>query len=110
MRSHLNLATIFLFASMILLGCSSRAKVTKIEQNTNQTPSAPTSYADGAPRITIVELQQKMKNHEVFVVDVRDEASFNAGHLPGAKLIPSNQILNHLNELPKDKLIVTYCS
>ena len=51
-----------------------------------------------------------MKKGEVFIVDVRNEASYNAGHIPGAKLIPSGEILNHINELPKNKLIVTYCA
>jgi rhodanese-related sulfurtransferase len=41
---------------------------------------------------------------------VRNEASYNAGHVRGAKLIPVGEIANHLNELPKDKLIITYCS
>jgi rhodanese-related sulfurtransferase len=32
------------------------------------------------------------------------------GHIPGAHLIPAGDILNHLNELPRNKTIVTYCS
>ena len=104
-------ALILLLGLIILIGCSSKAnKVTPIGQTTAQSPQVPTTYADGAPRITIVELQKKIKDKEVFIVDVRNQASFDVGHLPGAKLIPADQILNHVNELPKDKLIVTYCS
>ena len=51
-----------------------------------------------------------MKNNEAVVIDVRSQAAFDAGHIPGSKLIPSNEILNHINELPRDKMIVTYCS
>ena len=110
MRTYSQLLFSLLLGSVILIGCSSKAnKVTPIGQ-TGKSPQVSTTYADGAPRITIVELQQKIKNKEVFIVDVRDQASYDAGHLPGSKLIPANQILNHLNELPKDKLIVTYCS
>ncbi|HJX90164.1 MAG TPA: rhodanese-like domain-containing protein [Pyrinomonadaceae bacterium] len=109
MRSYFQLLLVMLLGSAILIGCS-RNKVTKIGQAGDQTPSTPTTYADGAPRITIVELQQKIKDNKVFIVDVRDQASFDAGHLPGSKLIPAAQILNHLDELPKNKLIVTYCS
>jgi rhodanese-related sulfurtransferase len=47
---------------------------------------------------------------EAVVIDVRNEASYEAGHIRGAKLIPHDEILNRLNELPKGKLIVTYCS
>jgi 3-mercaptopyruvate sulfurtransferase SseA len=106
-----------LFSALLVIGAISFAacnaassKATKIAQTNSQQPNTPTTYADGAPRITIVELQEKMKKKEVFIVDVRNEASFDAGHLPGAKLIPAGDILQHLNELPKDKLIVTYCS
>lgn len=112
MRSYFLAPLLFLIGVVTLIGCNtSGTKVTKIGPTGNaNTPAVPTAYADGATRITITELQSKMKKNEVFIVDVRDEASFNAGHLPGAKLIPANQILNHVNELPKDKLIVTYCS
>jgi 3-mercaptopyruvate sulfurtransferase SseA len=109
MRSYFQLLLVMLLGSAILIGCS-RNKVTQIGQSGDQAPSTPTTYADGAPRITIVELQQKIKDNKVFIVDVRDQASYDAGHLPGSKLIPAAQILNHLDELPKDKLIVTYCS
>ena len=80
-------------------------------QNANNTPKVTsTPYPDGARRVTIAELETMMKNGSAFVVDVRNEDSYNAGHIPGSKLIPSGEILNHLKELPRDKLIVTYCS
>ena len=46
----------------------------------------------------------------LFVVDVRSQDAYDLGHIPGAKLIPSNDIASRINELPKDRLIVTYCS
>jgi rhodanese-related sulfurtransferase len=55
-------------------------------------------------------LEAMLKNGEAIVVDVRNQASYDIGHIPGAKLIPSGEILNHVNELPRDKTIVTYCS
>jgi rhodanese-related sulfurtransferase len=50
------------------------------------------------------------KEGKVFVVDVRSEDAYDLGHIPGAKLIPLNDIASRMNELPKDKLILTYCS
>ena len=80
-------------------------------QNANNTPKVTsTPYADGARRVTIAELETMMKDGTAFLVDVRSEDAYNAGHIPGSKLIPSGEILNHLKELPHDKLIVTYCS
>lgn len=106
-------AFLVLFGALFLLGCNANDPVTSSSQAANKNanpPTAQTSYADGVRRITTKELNDLMKKNEVFIVDVRNEASFNAGHIPGAKLIPSSEILNHINELPKNKLIVTYCS
>ncbi|HEU4833473.1 MAG TPA: rhodanese-like domain-containing protein [Pyrinomonadaceae bacterium] len=75
-----------------------------------QLPGSDTVYADGARRVTTDELATMMKNGEAFVVDVRSQASYDQGHIPGSKLIPAGEILNHINELPRDKTIVTYCS
>ena len=107
MRFYPLIISFVILGAIALAGCTAAGnKVTRIQQ-ANTTP---TSYADGARRVTIVELQDLIKKHEVFIVDVRNEAQFNAGHLPAAKLIPAAEILNHVDELPKDKLIVTYCS
>ncbi len=45
------------------------------------------------------------------LVDVRNPHEFNSGHLPGAKLIPLNQIATRINEFGVDKSrpIVVYC-
>jgi len=67
-------------------------------------------YPDGARRVTTAELETLIKEGRAFVVDVRSQDSFDAGHIPGSTLIPSGQILNHAFELPRDKVIVTYCS
>ena len=95
-----------LVPTAILIGCNASDKTN--QQKTQLEP--PTTYADGARRITIEEFDALVKNNEAFVVDVRNQAAYDLGHIPGSKLIPSGEILNHLNELPRDKMIVTYCS
>ena len=111
MRFHFLSPMLMLVATLILVGCNVAGnKVTKVGQEGNKPLGPETTYADGARRITIPELQELIKQKEVFIVDVRNQASFDAGHIPGAKLIPSTEILNHLDDLPKNKLIVTYCS
>ena len=51
-----------------------------------------------------------MKDGTAVVIDVRNQASYDLGHIPGSRLIPAGEILNHIGELPRDKMIVTYCS
>jgi predicted sulfurtransferase len=84
-------------------------RVGKVAQHKTQL-GPETTYADGARRVTIDELNELVKNNEAVVIDVRNQASYDAGHIPGAKLIPAGEIQNHLNELPRDKMIITYCS
>jgi hypothetical protein len=103
--------TATLLLTCFLIGCNSAEnRVTASAQNTDKKTPSQTTYSDGARRITITELQDLIKKGDAFIIDVRNQASFDSGHIPGAKLIPATEILNHLDELPKDKTIVTYCS
>lgn len=48
--------------------------------------------------------------NNVLVVDVRDPAQFEAGHIPGARNVPLETLVSSFYSLPKDKTIVAYCS
>jgi 3-mercaptopyruvate sulfurtransferase SseA len=103
--------SIFLLAIIIFVGCNSvDSKVSTTAQKQEPKAGPETAYADGVRRITVKETQDLIKKGKAFVVDVRNQASYDAGHIPGAKLIPAGEVLNHLAELPRDKTIVTYCS
>lgn len=65
---------------------------------------------DGVRRITTAELEELMKQGKVVVVDVRNQAAYDIGHIRGAKLIPVPQVGERTKELPRDKMIVTYCA
>ena len=90
-------------------GCNSAEQKNKSGPIASASPATPAPN-DGVRRITPTELQDLLAKQSAFVVDVRNEASYNAGHIRSAKLIPEADIPNRLSELPKDKLIVTYCS
>jgi len=63
------------------------------------------------PVITPAELKAQLdKGEPVVVVDGRPPADFAQGHLPGALSIPFGEISERYQALPKDKLIVVYCS
>ena len=94
-------------ATMILAACNA---VDKTATKPVAAPGSQTVYADGARRVTADEMNEMVKNGQAIIVDVRNQAAYDAGHIPGSKLIPAGEILNHLNELPRDKMIVTYCS
>jgi rhodanese-related sulfurtransferase len=47
---------------------------------------------------------------DTLILDVRNRDEGNAGMIKGAKLIPDEELLDRLAEVPKDKQLVTYCS
>jgi rhodanese-related sulfurtransferase len=43
------------------------------------------------------------------IVDVREPDEYAAGHVAGARNIPLDALGDHLNELTRDRMVVTYC-
>ena len=110
MRLKLIYSAMILTAIVVLASCNAVDTAVKTNNNINSSLGPETTYADGARRITTTELDMLMKEGKVYVVDVRSQDSWNMGHIPGATLIPAGEILKRVNELPRDKMIVTYCS
>jgi rhodanese-related sulfurtransferase len=54
-------------------------------------------------------LKADLEKKSVFLVDVRDQSSFQTEHITGAVNIPFTDIASNLSKFPKDKTIVTYC-
>lgn len=55
------------------------------------------------------ELLAKMSEEGVVVLDVRPEAEYRAGHIPGARSVPVERLEAYLEGIPKDQEIVAYC-
>jgi 3-mercaptopyruvate sulfurtransferase SseA len=108
MRLKFAFSFLLLATAIILIACNSTDKTAN--NKARKPADTPVTYADGARRITVDELDAMVKNGEAYIVDVRNQASYDIGHIPGSKLIPAGEIANHVNELPRDKTIVTYCS
>ena len=101
---------VVLMVAAVAVFAACNAIDTRVNSKPAPLPGSDTVYADGARRVTADEMDTMVKNGQAIIVDVRNQAQFDAGHIPGAKLIPAGEILNHINELPRDKMIVTYCS
>lgn len=70
----------------------------------------PQANNDGVRRMTPEEARELLKHSKAVLVDVRGESSYKAGHIKGALFIPFAEIRNRAKELPKNKMILTYCS
>jgi 3-mercaptopyruvate sulfurtransferase SseA len=123
MRLFVSLSATLMFAVLVLTACNS------LEQNhtgsangvagnasSARTPGANAQQAaadvpgDGVRRITTVELKKKMDSGEAVVIDVRGDGAWESGHIRGSRHIPTDKILSEAENLPRDKMIVTYCS
>jgi rhodanese-related sulfurtransferase len=47
---------------------------------------------------------------DVLILDVRNQDEANAGMIKGAVLIPDEDLLARMSELPKDKRIIAHCT
>lgn len=104
MRFH-NLIPVAMIAAVVLTGCNSN----ELTRSKAAAPCTPT--ATGEPRrVTPAEVKTDLENGTAILIDVRGEATYKSAHIKGSKQIPYADIANHSDELPRDKLIVTYCS
>jgi rhodanese-related sulfurtransferase len=58
------------------------------------------------------ELKRIVENpvDSIWIIDVRSEKAFSNGHIPTARSFPAGNVVNRLNEIPKDKYLIIYCT
>ena len=65
---------------------------------------------DTARRIKAAELHELWEKGDVVIIDTRAESAYKEEHIKGALSMPAGTVLSHLEELPKNKMIVAYCT
>jgi hydroxyacylglutathione hydrolase len=60
--------------------------------------------------IDVDELHRRwQQNEQLAVLDVRDAAEWNSGHIPGAQHIHIGDLMRHLHEIPREVPVATIC-
>jgi rhodanese-related sulfurtransferase len=66
-----------------------------------------------ATRITTDEMRERLDRGEQFTfVDTRNPTAWGESDkkLPNAIRVPADELAQHLNEIPKDRTVITYCT
>jgi len=114
---------IFVFlSSLITVGCRTgdQKQITEKEAQTEESAgeekaSVPAEEKEEEEVPQIIDISPEevyeiiSKGEEFLILDVRTPDEFNEGHIEGAVLIPVDELERRLDELPKDKPIITYC-
>ena len=64
-------------------------------------------------RVTVDEVIERLNRGEQFVfIDARNPNAWGKAEtkLPGAIRIPSDEVAQHLNDIPQGRTIITYCT
>ncbi len=79
------------------------------------TPEALRAYGAGNDKLRMLkaidfdELDGRRHYTNTEVLDVRRQDEWDRGHIPGAVHIPHVRLLEHLDELPRDKTLLVHC-
>jgi 3-mercaptopyruvate sulfurtransferase SseA len=66
--------------------------------------------SDGIKRIALADAKTAFDSGRAVIVDTRPAEAYKGEHIKGSINIPDSDMANRVGELPKDKLIITYCS
>lgn len=61
-------------------------------------------FGSQVPAVTATEV-----DHDVHLLDVREQEEWDAGHAPGAQHLPMREVPTRLDEVPSDRDVVVVC-
>lgn len=72
-------------------------------------PDVVSGATDKLPEWSAAELGERLPRNGMVVLDVRNKTEYIEEHIKGAKHIQLGQLPKHLNEIPRDRTVVTNC-
>lgn len=96
------------FRDLAMIGLDRMGGYIRLRSTTAHGDPAGTSLQQ-IPRMGATDLRRRMEAGGVTVVDVRGQAEWEAGHIPGARNVPLGYLREHLEELPREGALVLSC-
>jgi rhodanese-related sulfurtransferase len=113
MRFRLSLSLTLVAVLVMLAACQHKGQPQpQPTRQSNPDASQPTATTpdDGVRRISVEEARTALAEDRAVMLDVRGTVEYELGHIKGARLLPLGEIAKRAAELPREKLIVTYCA
>jgi hydroxyacylglutathione hydrolase len=60
-------------------------------------------------RVSTVSPDELEEIEDPYILDVREKAEYEAGHIPGATQLHGGRVMWRLEKLPRDRTIVVHC-
>jgi len=93
-----------------LLACNSNETLLSQNPAPAAQVGAATPPPDNARRISAEELHKLWEKNDVLVIDTRPEAAYKQEHIKGSISVPVGTLAQKYEELPRNKMIVAYCT
>jgi hypothetical protein len=61
-------------------------------------------------RISVADARAKVADGSAVMVDVRALSQYQQSHIPGSIHVQSTDVAENLGKLPRDKMLITYCT
>jgi Rhodanese-like domain len=80
-------------------------------QSTTAVPPSTQNAEDKIPRVKVDEAKKMIAEGKAIIIDVRGADAYKMSHIKGALDVPLTKLNEgEFKDLPKDKLIIAYCS
>jgi glyoxylase-like metal-dependent hydrolase (beta-lactamase superfamily II)/rhodanese-related sulfurtransferase len=83
--------------------------ITAIESTNRGHANLPWAMLTSAPEVEQLTVDEFAQRQDAFVIDVREPAEYEAGHVRGAVHLPQADLALRLEELPRDQPIICIC-
>ena len=110
MRTFLSWLMISAISVSLLTACNSDDSTGNKRAYSDPGKLSTKTPSDGVRRITVTELRDAVDKNAVLIVDTRIAADYAQDHIKGSINILEADLNSRISELPRDKMIVTYCS